>query len=139
MLDSLRALTCTPIRSENHFLNLRRCSDCVPYLVLKTSVSGGLRTSSGFQKQHSVEISAYFKDGDEQRAISYQTLVDAWLNAAGCVDLGACGCFCVQGSPGSRITPSSDGMLRVNFTFSGRYRQAQSDSSSVSASVSASV
>ena len=39
VLDALRSLTCTPIKSENHFIDQRECENCVPYLVLKSSSS----------------------------------------------------------------------------------------------------
>ena len=133
ILDALRGLTCTPIRSENHFVNIRKCTDCMPYLVVKTSSSGGLRTSEGYQKTDTVEIAAYFKSSNETAVTEYRDLVDAWMNAAGCLDLGVCGCFCVRGNHSSKVAPASGDAIRYSLSFSGTY--AAVDVASASASV----
>ena len=133
ILNTLRALDCTPIASENHFLDRRQCKDCLPYLVLKVSTTPGLRTSSGVQKTDSVDIKAYFADKHAKIAREYKTLVEAWVFSAGCVDLGVCGCFCLQTGPTSAITTTNNGMIVYSLSFRGIYDR--SESASVSESV----
>ena len=125
VLDALRALTATPIKSSNHFDGQRKGDLCLPYLVLKTGSSGGLRTSSGNFSSHSVEFNAYFSDQAEGTAKSYKTLVEAWLFAKGCLDLGVCGCFCMQGVPVSSIRPAVAGTVVYSVTFRGFYKPSE--------------
>lgn len=133
IIESLRSLTCTPIKSENHFIDQRECENCVPYLVLKASTTAGLRTSSAVQKLWNIEIKAYFADSKKQMARDYRDLVETWLYAATCVDLGECGCICVQGSPASSIRNTAGNEIVYSLTFRGSYSQA--DVASASASV----
>jgi len=135
ILDTLRALDCTPIRSENHFVGERSCTDCMPYLVMKADAQFGLRTSSGSQKVHSVDIKAYFAGDKKKQAADYRTLVEAWVFAQGCVDLGICGCFCIQGNVVSSIRPSTGSTIVYSLSFRGFYKQADSSSDSASESV----
>lgn len=133
ILDRLRSLTCTPIPAANHFLNLRKCTDCVPYLVLKVRRSSGLRTSEGVQVIHDVELNAYFKQDKESDAGSYRDLVEEAFLEQGCVQLGDCGCICRRGVFRSRIEASTGGLLRYSLTFSGSYSQSEVASVSESA------
>jgi hypothetical protein len=87
------------------------------------------------QKKSSVEISAYFSADSETQAFEYRDIVEAWLYTSDCVDLGDCGCFCVQTSPTSRVTPVDGGMIRFNVTFSGFYQPSAVGSLSASESV----
>lgn len=137
MLNALRDLGGTPIRSDNHFDQIRKCKDCLPYLVLKVTSSAGLRTSSGLQKIHTIDISAYFSGDNEQAPREYRDLVEDWLNTDGCVELGDCGCICVQGDQSSRITAVTESnLIRFQLTFRGVYQQAEFASASASASAS---
>jgi hypothetical protein len=134
ILDTLRALDCTPIASENHFLDRRQCTDCLPYLVLKVSTSSGLRTSSGVQKRRSIDIKAYFADKMGKISRDYRDLMEAWVFSSGCLDLGDCGCFCLQTDPTSAIT-TNNGMIVYSLSFRGIYRMSESASVSNSESV----
>jgi hypothetical protein len=128
IINALRALECTPIKSENHFILERKCSDCLPYVVINTVTTAGLRTSSAVQKNSSVTINAYFSTDKEQQAFAYRDLAEAWLNASGCLDLGDCGCFCVQGAFNSRVNPAQGGTIRYGLTFSGSYHPSEAGS-----------
>lgn len=136
VIDALRALDCTKIRSENHFLNRRKCKDCTPYAVVKVRTVSGLRTSSAVQKISTIEVSAFFNEDREQDAIEYKDLVEGLFFASECVTLASCGCFCVQGRMSSSITPAPQGLIRYSFTCQGFYRESDSDSSSESVSES---
>jgi hypothetical protein len=133
ILNTLRALDCTPIAADNHFVDRRQCKDCLPYLVLKTTTGQGLRTSSGTQKLDSVDIKAYFSDKMRKESRDYKSLVEAWAFAPGCLDLGECGCFCLQTGPVSAITTTNDGkMIVYSLTFRGNFKESQSASDSES-------
>lgn len=132
ILDALRALGCTPILAENHFVDRRTCSDCIPYLVLKTSTVPGLRTTSGLQKLKSVEVKAYFGDKMWKMARDYMELVEAWVFTRGCIDLGECGCFCLRLDPSSAITGPVGGVIVYSLSFRGVYNAAESASASES-------
>lgn len=121
ILDALRNLECTPIRPENHFLLIRKCKDCLPYVVVKTKRAAMLRTSSGTTMQDTVEINAYFSSDKETQAFAYDSLVGEWLNSPGCLDLGDCGCFCLRGSATSAVGLSDGGTIRYSAVFSGFY------------------
>jgi len=125
VLEALRGLTGTPIKPVNHFDGSRKGEDCLPYLVLKVGMSGGMRTSSGFTPFHNIEFNAYFSDQAEGKAKSYQTLVEAWLFARGCLDLGVCGCFCIQGIPVSAIRPAVAGTVVYSVSFKGFYKPSE--------------
>jgi len=131
LVNALRDLPCSPIRSDNHFVLERKCTDCIPYVVVKATSTQGLRTSDGVSENNSVEINAYFSADNETQAFDYQSIVKTWLNAAGCLDLGICGCFCIQTLPTSRISPSAGGMIRYSVSFSGRYHSELVGSGSV--------
>jgi hypothetical protein len=131
ILDALRSLDCTPIKSENHFIDQRECKDCVPYLVLKASTTAGLRTSSATQKVWTIDIKAYFDSSKKNMARQFRDLIENWLYNGGCTDLGACGCFCVTGSPASSIRVAGSEVV-CSLLFRGSYHQV---AESVSASV----
>lgn len=131
VLDALKALTCTPIKAENHFVNKRECKDCLPYLVLKANSTGGLRTSDVVQKIWTVSIDAYFSELKKNAVMDYRDQVETLLYEPGCIPLGACGCFCVTGSPSSSITNVAGGIIKYAVTFRGEYHRAASDSESV--------
>ena len=135
VLSTLRGLNCTTIRSESHFLNEKRCADCLPYVVVKVDTQSGLRTSSAVKKQHTVDIKAYFSDTMQKKAQEYRSLVEAWLFAAGCVDLGNCGCFCQRGNAVSSIRGGTGGVIVYSLVFRGTYKQSESSSDSASESV----
>lgn len=132
ILDALRSLTCTPIKTENHFIDQRKCENCVPYVVLKASETAGLRTSSGIQIIWSIDIKAYFDSSKPQMARDYRDLVRTWLYGSRCADLGICGCFCIQGTPTLSIK-AADKEVVFSLLFRGSYNSVASDS--VSASV----
>lgn len=129
VLDTLRALNCTPIKADNHFVDERQCSDCMPYLVVKTGITAGLRTSSAVQKVHTIEIRAYFSNQKRYDARSLRDLISAWLFDGGCASLGVCGCFCLQGTPtiGIQGGPGNTVVLTVNFR--GLYKQTDESAS----------
>lgn len=129
VLDALRGLNCTPIKAENHFVDERQCSDCLPYLVVKTGMTAGLRTSSAVQKVRTVELKAYFSQQKRFDARSLRDLISDWLMVAGCVDLGVCGCFCVQGAPTITIQPSQGNTIVLTVSFRGLYKQTDESAS----------
>lgn len=136
VLDTLRALDCTPIRSENHFLDRRQCTDCLPYAVIRAGMTAGLRTSSAVQKLRTVEIKAYFADKKRHDARELRDLIWDWLMFSGCASLGDCGCFCVQGAPTLNIQEAPGNMVVLTVSFRGLYKQPdESDSVSASESV----
>ena len=123
ILDALRAIPGTPIRSENHFIEVRECADCVPYLVIKTSENAGLRTSDGVQVIWTVLISAYFDGSKRNMSRNYRDLVRTWLYQYPCVDLGECGCFCLNGQSSLTIR-NAEKETALDISFSGSYQQA---------------
>jgi hypothetical protein len=129
VLDALRALNCTPIKSENHFVDRRQCTDCLPYLVVRTGMTAGLRTSSAVQKLNTVEIKAYFADKKRHDARDLRDLIWDWLMFAGCASLGACGCFCVQGAPTLTIQESAGNTVVLTVSFRGLYKQTDESTS----------
>jgi hypothetical protein len=124
-------MDCTPIRSENHFIGEKKCSDCVPYLVLKVDTTPGLRTTSQVQKIHTVDIKAYFRD-DSPKVYEMKELVEGVVYSPGCIELGDCGCFCLQGAGVSSIRPVAGGLNVYSLTFRGTYRRSDSVSESES-------
>ena len=135
ILDTLRGIQGTKITPANHFVSVKGCKDCSPYLVLGVSTGAGLRTSSAVQKVHSIEINAYFKEGSRSMAIAYRDLLEDWIFSRGCVDLGVCGCFCLRNDPISAITNAAGGMVVYRLSFRGIYVSAESVSDSASESV----
>ena len=129
----LRDFECTPIKSENHFVNVRRCKDCYPYVVVSSSLADGLVTSGGRQKVHTVTISAYFADSMQSIGMRYRDTVNDWLSSAKCLDLGECGCFCLQRTSRSLLSSVTNDVHRFQVSFSGIYKR--SEIGSVSASV----
>lgn len=130
IVAALRALTCTPIRSENHFTNIRQCEECVPYVVVTAGLTEGLVTSSGRNPGHSVTITSYFAGPSDSMAMNYKDQIETWLSASGCLDLLDCGCFCVERVTRSQITVAQNGLYRYQAFFSGRYRRLPVSSAS---------
>lgn len=135
LLTALRDLDGTPIRSKNHFKLVRECEDCIPYLVLKTSDSAGLRTTSGTQIVSAVDLNAYFSADRKDQAYNYRTLITDWLGSEGCLDLGECGCFCVRSTGTARVSVTTGGLVLFSVTFSGVYQRIEVESGSLSESV----
>lgn len=131
LITALRALDGTPILDENHFVLERTCGECIPYLAVKTKSRGGLRTSSFQQIKHDVVISAYFSNSKLSQAMEYRAILEEWISSSGCLDLGACGCFCVDSVPDLGLAISSD-KIRCNLSFSGSYQPAAVESLSAS-------
>lgn len=131
ILDTLRGLDCTKIKAENHFIDVRECTDCIPYLVLKTGTVSGLVTSSARQKLSNVEIKAYFSDQKRGDAREYKGLVEDWLFAGGCLDLGECGCLCVRGAINTNLRVGTAGTVVYSVAFSGVYSASEIVSASV--------
>jgi hypothetical protein len=129
VLDALRALDCSSIRPENHFLNVRQCTDCVPYLVLSVTRQQGLRTSEGVQFRDAIAISAYFKGAHGAKIREYRDLVEEWMSSSDCIELGDCGCLCVVNVARSVISVTSNGLLRYQAQFTGRYNAVSSANS----------
>lgn len=123
VLDALRSLTCTPIKSENHFIDQRECENCVPYLVLKAGNTTGLRTSDGIQDIWNIDIKVYFAETKKQMARDYRDLVKEFLTVNPCVDLGACGCFCINGAITATIRNVNSEIV-YSCAFRGSYNQA---------------
>lgn len=132
ILAALRDIAGTPVASENHFLIEKKTGDCYPYLVVKVETASGLRTSSAVQKIHSVEVSSYFRDAAEQQALDFKQLIEDWVMVSGCLELGACGCFCIQGPIRSQLRRVAGGVLRHSLTFRGEYSMSEAGSSSAS-------
>ena len=122
ILDALRALPGTPIRPDNHFIDLRECTDCIPYLVLKASETAGVRTSSFVQVIWTIEINAYFDGTKRNMAREYREIIRTWMYGSSCVDLGECGCFCIQGSPSISIR-NADKEIALVASMTGSYQQ----------------
>lgn len=120
ILRALRTLQCTPVKPENHFLTVRTTGDCLPYLILNVRTQAGLRTSDTVVKLYSVQVLAWFGDTMRPLLQQFQTAFEAWLYQPGCLQLGDCGCFCVQ-SRGQADVTFTDGRLRYGVTFVGRY------------------
>lgn len=125
VLDALRGLTNTPIKPENHFDQIKKGEDCVPYLVLKTAANGGLQTSSGKNPFYNIEIKAYFSDMAEGTVKAYQASVEAWMYVRGCLNLGDCGCFCIQGIPVSSVRQAVAGIVVYSVIFRGIYKPTE--------------
>ncbi len=129
MLAALRGIEETPIPERNHFIDRRKCTDCIPYLVAKFVTISGLKTSDGTQKRNSVSISVYFKNENQQELIAYRTLIEQLFFGAGCIELGDCGCFCIQGTMRATTDQVSGNLSRLLFSFEGVYKQlAESES-----------
>lgn len=128
VIEYLRDLDCTPIRPENHFIDQRECEDCLPYLVLKASSAIGLRTSDATQKIWTIDIKAYFAETKKNAIRDYRDLVETKLYEPGCMELGACGCFCVQGPVNSSIRTVAGSQICYGLTFRGLYLQSVSES-----------
>lgn len=125
VVEYLKALDCTPIRPENHFVDQRECEDCLPYLVLKASATAGLKTSSVVQKIWTIDIKAYFSDTKKNAIREYRDLVEERLYEPGCLELVDCGCFCVQGTPNSSIRTVAGGQICYGLTFRGLYNRIE--------------
>jgi hypothetical protein len=127
-LQALRALECTPIPAQQHFVGVRRGEECLPYLVLATSEQPGLRTSSGQEMQTAARITAYFSPDKTHDAMSFRRLLSQWISSSGCLPLGVCGCFCVR-SLGSVGTQYNERSVQVSVTLSGLFAASLSSSS----------
>jgi hypothetical protein len=128
----LRALDGTPIKAENHFIIERNCEDCIPYLVVNTKDRGGLRTSHTLQIKSEVKITAYFADTKQDQALTFKSIIHEWMKSAGCLDLGECGCFCVDSVPEISLASSAGSKIRMSLGFSGTYQPAEVESLSAS-------
>ena len=128
VLQALRALECTPIPAQQHFVGVRRGEECLPYLVLTTSEQPGLRTSSGLQMDTAARISAYFSADKTQDVASFRRLLSQWISSSGCLQLGSCGCFCVR-SLGAVGTVYNDRSVQVSVTLSGTFAATEIGSS----------
>jgi hypothetical protein len=135
LLAALSGLDGTPIQSKNHFNLNRDGEECVPYLVLKTTDSPGLRTSSGTQKVSTVELNAYFSADRKSTAFQYRSLIEEWLDSGGCIELGDCGCFCLRSYSAARVSQATGGLVRFSVTFVGVYNAVEVGSESLSESV----
>jgi hypothetical protein len=128
-IAALRALDCTPVKSEGHFVLQRSGSEIVPYVVVSSAISSGLRTTDTVQRIQSVSLRGYFSVDRIQDAREWQGLVEALLTCKRCVPLGDCGCFCVRSVGPSQMTPVGT-LLSVFVTVTGSFMPAEETSGS---------
>lgn len=127
MLQALRALECTPIPQDQHFVGVRRGEECLPYVVVKSVKSPGLRTSDGVEMLDQLTVSAYFSQDKQVDATVFRDLLLRWAYSKNCLSLGDCGCICVRTIAGSSLTYGQNGWS-VLLNIIGRF--AAFDSSS---------
>ena len=128
-IAALRALDCTPVKSEGHFVLQRSGSEIVPYVVVSSTIASGLRTTDTVQRVQSVSLRGYFSVDRMQDARACQTLVEELLTCKRCVPLGDCGCFCVRSVGQSTMTPVGT-LLSVFVTVTGTFSPAEETSGS---------
>ena len=128
-IAALRALDCTPVKPEGHFVLQRSGSEIVPYVVVSSTIASGLRTTDTVQRVQSVSLRGYFSVDRMQDARAWQTLVEQLLTCKRCVPLGDCGCFCVRSVGQSAMTPVGT-LLSVFVTVTGTFSPAEETSGS---------
>mgnify|MGYP006286887143 CR=1 FL=1 len=128
-IAALRALDCTPVKSEGHFVLQRSGSEIVPYVVVSSTIASGLRTTDTVQRFQTVSLRGYFSVDRMQDARAWQTLVEELLTCKRCVPLGDCGCFCVRSVGQSAMTPVGT-LLSVFVTVTGTFSPAEETSGS---------
>jgi hypothetical protein len=120
MLQALRALECTPIPAQQHFIGVRRGEECLPYLVLRRSIQQGLRTSHAVEQFDQISVSAYFSVDKASQAVSFRNLLQQWAYSSGCLNLGNCGCFCVRSIQPSQVS-YGESSISVTISMIGRF------------------
>lgn len=127
LLQALRSLECTPVKADQHFLNIRRGEECMPYVVVQTNQTFGLRTSDAVEVIENVRIVGYFSIDKPEQANQWNELLRGWIFQPDCVFLENCGCFCLRSAPSLQMSASDRG-YQVTATFRGMY--SPSDQSS---------
>jgi hypothetical protein len=128
IITGLRQLPGT-IEPENFFPNIRKCTDCLPYLVVKVQKSVDFQTSDAKRWLSNVTVFAVFKT--EAEAMEYRETIENWLTEPGCLDLGACGCFCNTQISGSGISVPNKTSYSYSCVFRGHYKPNSVSSVSV--------
>ena len=122
-LSAMRGLDCTPVPAANHYSFIRIGEECLPYVVVTTSIVAGLRTTDGVEKVDQVRISAYFSVDKLAECNKFKALVENWVFGKNCIDLAGCGCFCVRSVVPSQLTIKG-GTLLFSVTLTGKYSAA---------------
>lgn len=124
LLQALRGLECTPVKADQHYLNVRRGEECMPYVIIQTNQTFGIRTSDAVEIIENVRIVGYFSLDKAEQAHQWHGLVQAWLFVPDCVSLDNCGCFCLRSAPSLQMTASDRG-YQVTATFRGKYSPSE--------------
>ena len=121
--SGLQSFEGSPVCDEKIFSDRKECGDGdYPYVVFRTSVTPGLRTSSGLQKIHNIQVSGYF--ADKSQAKSWRSLFEIWLYGSGGVMLGECGSLCVTSPPSVTLSPAAKDKWQVTGTFAGVFHSS---------------
>lgn len=111
-----------PVKAEWIFADMKQCEDCMPYVVIKADSRSGLRTTSGTQKLHFVEIRGYFASSKKADALRFRSNLEILLWQRGCIPLFECGCFCKTTEPVVNLSPGSKNTWVVSATLTGSYK-----------------
>lgn len=120
LLQALRGLECTPVNADQHFLNLRRGEELMPYVVIQSTSAVGIRTSDTVEVIETVKIVGYFSIDKPDQAHQWMELARSWLFTKDCVILGNCGCFCLRSGASVQMSASERG-YQVTASFRGQY------------------
>ena len=127
LLKSLRSLECTPVKADQHFLNMRRGEECWPYVVVQSQQTSGLRTSDAVEIIDNVRLVGYFSLDKPEQANQWSDLLRVWLFRPDCIILENCGCFCLRSAVNIQMTASERG-YQVTATFRGQYSPSEMSS-----------
>jgi hypothetical protein len=128
IVETLKTLEDSPVHPDNHFVLTANCSDCRPYVVVKSVNNVDFRTSCGTRMISTVTITGHFATASS--ANEFKTLCEEWITASPCVDVGECGCLCQIALSSSAVAPVSESGYRYSLVFKCHYRQGSLTSSS---------
>lgn len=128
IVEKMKSFACSPVKPENHFVLTANCSDCRPYVVVKSVNNVDFRTSCGTRMISTVTITGHF--ASVSSANEFKTLCEEWITASSCVDVGECGCLCQIALSSSAVASAGESGYRYSLVFKCHYKQGSLASSS---------
>ena len=104
----------------------KECGDDQSYVVFKVRTLPGLRTTSGVQRLHGVQILGYFSNRNEAR--QFRDAIEQVLFVNGCIDMSDCGCLCPTEKPSVSLSPAPKDKWQVVAAITGAFHENQSGS-----------
>lgn len=127
-IEAIRGLDCTPVAAADHFVLVRPDNSKVPYVVISTATSAGLRTSDFVERISTTRIAGYFDKDKIASARQWSELLTAFLASSGCLSLGNCGCFCVRSQSQISMVIATE-LILVSVSVTGKFTPASGSGS----------